>query len=107
MKRFICGPMTVLVKHGRLCLVTLPSTIQSARIQVLTRGRQSVFTTTICRWLRQRIHLAEPKRCLDKAGHLSVRPGVWREPGEVGLIDCQVKGSVTAAAAHMSAPGRV
>jgi hypothetical protein len=49
-----CGPTTVLVKHGRLCLVTSPSTIQNARIQVLTRRRQSVFTMTICRRLRQR-----------------------------------------------------
>jgi putative transposase len=39
--------------HGRLCLVTSPSTIQSGRIQVLTRGRQSVFTMTICRRLRE------------------------------------------------------
>src|ERR1700727_2313863 len=104
MKRSICGPTTVLVKHGRLSLVTSPSTIQSGRIQVLTRGRQSVFTMTICRRLRQhefrrrcrgftpvglkpslgeapttaqdepnrqRIHLTEPKRCLDEAGHRS------------------------------------
>src|SRR5258708_7587713 len=105
MKRSICGPTTMLVKHGRLCLVTSSSTIQSGRIQVLTRGRQRVFTITICRRLRQhetapplpgphpvgltpslreapataqnepnrqRIHLAEPKRCLDEAGHLWV-----------------------------------
>ena len=52
-ERSICGPTTALVKHGRLCLVTSPSTIQSGRIQVLTHGRQSVFTMTICRRLRQ------------------------------------------------------
>src|SRR5664279_2147091 len=40
--------------HGRLCPVTSPSTIQSGRIQVLTRGPRSVFTIIICRRLRQR-----------------------------------------------------
>src|SRR3954469_23265586 len=113
MKRSICGLTTMLVKHGRLCLVTSPSTIQSDLIQVLTRRRRSVFTMTICRRQRQhetapplpgphpvgltpslreapataqnepnrqRIHLAEPKRCLDEAGHLSSSEG--RSPGE-------------------------
>ena len=111
MKRSICGPTTALVKHGRLCLVTSPSTIQSGRIQVLTHGRQSVFTMTICRRLRQhkfspplpgltpvglkpslreapatahepnrqRIHLAEPKRCLDEAGHLCLHAAIRSE----------------------------
>src|SRR5206468_8781120 len=81
------------------------STIQGGRIQGLTRGRRSAFTTTICRKSRQhdfaavagphsgrappslrdtpataqdqpnrqRLHLAEPKRCLDEAGHLLLR----------------------------------
>ena len=52
-----CKPNTskVALRHKLyLCLVTSSSTIQNVRIQVLTRGRRSVFTITICR--RQRQH---------------------------------------------------
>src|SRR5206468_3844018 len=101
-KRSTYALTTVSARHAPLWPVTSSSIIRSGRIQVLTRGRRSVFTTIICRKSRQhdfaavaggitpvglrllrdtpataqdqpnrqRLHLAEPKRCLDEAGHL-------------------------------------